>query len=503
MLSLTFAVLFYYITSYKAFKERFAYEVLSYTEMIGHNTQSALVFNAPQELDELMPTLVTNDDIEVVCIITPDKKVFHTWIRENNRPKWIIIPKHPSEGFYQFKNGYIEVVIDSYLENEMISTVFVRASTKSFQAHMGKLIRSLVYILILAAVISLLGAYFIARVVSSPILSLAKLTNKISVDKDYSLRIPDRKSNTEMKILNSGFNNMLKVIETQNNEILIAFKEIYEQKSQIEKQKVRIEEQQEILKEWNRDITSSIQYAKNIQNNMLAPIDVVRGVYKNLFVFFEPRDVVSGDFYWFEYIAGHFFFAAIDCTGHGVPGAMISVIGYNFLNQIVRDRGVYEPNRILDALDKEIKKFFRKDHKDVRSDDGMDIAIARLNVKTKQMDFAGAFNPAIIIRDKQVKELEADRYALGSLKSGEGSPYTLKQIQLKTNDCVYLFSDGYPDQFGGPKGRKFLKKRFRQLLADIADLAVEEQEEKLRDTLYDWMGSNHQVDDIIVIGVKI
>jgi serine phosphatase RsbU (regulator of sigma subunit) len=501
--SLAIAAVFYYWSSYKSFKDRFANDMLAYTEMIGYNTQSSIVFNAAYELEELLPKLVTNQDIEIVCLVTPNRRVFHTWVRDNLRPKWIVIPAHPKNGFYQFKNGYIEVVLDSYLENELVSTVFVRASTDSFKHHMSRLVRSLILILLVASVFALFGAYFIAKLISSPVLSLAKLTNKISVDKDYSLRVDEGNFGQEMKILYSGFNNMLKVIETQNNEILIAFKEIYEQKNQIESQKHKIEEQQEILKEWNKDITSSIQYAKNIQTNMLVSIDVVKDVHRNLFVLFEPRDVVSGDFYWFEHIGDDFFFSAIDCTGHGVPGAMISVIGYNFLNQIVKERKVYEPHKILDALDKEIREFFRKDSEDVTSDDGMDIAIARLNLKSKKMQFAGAYNPAIIIHQEEVIELAADRQALGSVKSGEKSPFTLKEFQLQKDDCVYLFSDGYADQFGGPQGRKFLKKRFRKLLTEIAPLSVEEQQKILENTFFDWMGSNHQVDDVIVMGVKI
>lgn len=262
-----------------------------------------------------------------------------------------------------------------------------------------------------------------------------------------------------------------------------------------------LSQQKEIIEEKNKHITDSIRYAKRIQEATLPSIGLVRSYLNDSFVLFKPKDIVSGDFYWVEQIDEYVLFSVVDCTGHGVPGAFLSLIGHNSLNQIVNELGIYEPADILFELDKIVFRTLQNNLEQTNIKDGMDMAICALNTETNMLHFAGAYNPLYLIRDGEVTEYKGDKLAIGS--GNEDNQYQNVEIQLQKGDRLYISSDGYADQFGGPKGKKFKYSQFKQLLVQIHQKPMEQQHKLLNHYIEAWQGELEQLDDICVIGVAI
>ena len=267
--------------------------------------------------------------------------------------------------------------------------------------------------------------------------------------------------------------------------------------SQKRKANILLAEQKAEIEEKNRDIMDSITYAKRIQSAILPPQKLVKEYLKESFILYKPKDIVAGDFYWIEHKDGKVLFAAADCTGHGVPGAMVSVVCNNGLNRSVRENGLTEPGKILDKTREIVIQEFEKSEEEVK--DGMDIAICSL--EGNRLQYAGAHNPLWIIRNGEILETKADRQPIG--KSRLTEPFTTHTIELQKADSIYIFSDGYVDQFGGEKGKKFKAKAFKELLINIQNKTMEEQRLLIDDTFENWRGELEQIDDVVVMGVKI
>ncbi|MBK7129388.1 MAG: GAF domain-containing protein [Crocinitomicaceae bacterium] len=260
--------------------------------------------------------------------------------------------------------------------------------------------------------------------------------------------------------------------------------------------------QKEIIEEKNKNITDSIIYAKRIQDATLPAKDLVKSYLENSFVLFKPKDIVSGDFYWIERVQNLILFAVVDCTGHGVPGAFLSLIGHNSLNQIVNELKIYQPNKILEELNRIVSKTLHNStEKGTNIKDGMDMAICSLNLDTNELQFAGAFNPLYLVRNGEMEEIKGDKFPIGAGFS-QNPEFTNNLIQLQEGDCIYLFSDGYADQFGGPKGKKFKYSRFKEILVEIHQKEMAEQHDILHALIEEWQGDLEQIDDVCVIGIK-
>ena len=276
------------------------------------------------------------------------------------------------------------------------------------------------------------------------------------------------------------------------------------QKLIIEDQKKSVELAHDQLEEKNTEIIDSINYAKRIQEAILPPEDRMLNLLPNSFILYQPKDIVAGDFYWIEQQDGKILFAAADCTGHGVPGAMVSVVCNNALNRSVKEYGLTSPGEVLDKTREIIINQFNnaesKEHSGIYNiSDGMDIALCSLEGNT--LKFAGAHNPLWVIRDGELLETKANKQPIGKFDHPE--PFTTHTIDLKKDDSLYIFSDGYVDQFGGEKGKKFKTRAFKELLLEVHGKSMDEQK-KILDTAFEkWKGDLDQVDDVCVIGVKI
>ncbi|KJS05830.1 MAG: hypothetical protein VR77_07175 [Flavobacteriales bacterium BRH_c54] len=279
----------------------------------------------------------------------------------------------------------------------------------------------------------------------------------------------------------------------------------------------QISTKNKIIEEKNKDITDSLNYAKRIQTAIL-PEENLLLKYFDSFVYYLPKDIVSGDFFWIKEAGNKFYFSVVDCTGHGVPGAFMSIIGFNSLNRIVEDLQLSETGSILDKLNELVIHSIRKQDKDGSSvRDGMDLSFCCIDLESKMLQFSGANNPLYVLRTVSddnnnlsismtengynLLEIKADKMAIGGAENSK--KYQTHQVQLKQGDTIYLFSDGYADQFGGPKGKKFMYRRFKELILAIQEHPMSKQKEIFDTTMLNWKGDIDQIDDICVLGVKI
>jgi len=306
--------------------------------------------------------------------------------------------------------------------------------------------------------------------------------------------------------------------------------EIVRQRDDIKNKSAELEDALDLITLQAQNITKSINYAQGIQEALLPTIEDLNNYLNESFILFLPRDIVSGDYYWFRQIDTKtnvykalnvfdqlkmkektkevtkgedkdFVISAVDCTGHGVPGAFMSMIGYNLLDEIV-DKGISRSDLILDELHKGIRKALKQDVTENR--DGMDMALCIIKKKEKVVEYSGAKNPVLYIQDGEVFVIKGDKTPIGGLQTEQQRKFTRHEIKIDKPTWFYIFSDGYIDQFGGPEGRKFLIKNFRELLLQIHQEPMIEQKEILRRAMEDWKGNKYkQIDDILVIGFKI
>jgi len=296
----------------------------------------------------------------------------------------------------------------------------------------------------------------------------------------------------------------------RNEEITTQKEEIITQRDEIEAQRDMATEQRDKIQKQNKMITDSIEYASRIQGALMPSSEILNTFFPQNFIFFRPRDIVSGDFYWFKQVDNQSIVVCADCTGHGVPGAFMSMLGIAFLNEIViqlvaeNQSNNIRPNVILELLREKIKHSLHQSGKRDEQKDGMDIALAVIDNQKLTLRFAGAYNPAYILRknaETEFIEIPADHQPIGIfLKEKEFAEQT---FQLRRGDMIYLFSDGYVSQFGGERGDKFKTKRFKEMLSKMYLLPTDNQELELEKQFLTWKKHHEQIDDILVIGIKI
>lgn len=264
-----------------------------------------------------------------------------------------------------------------------------------------------------------------------------------------------------------------------------------------------LKQKNEMIEEKNKNITDSINYAKRLQNAILPASDIIASILPEHFLLYQPKDIVSGDFYW---VSGHdnkFMVAAIDCTGHGVPGALLSIVGHNAINQTVNEMNITKPDDVLISMNTIIKKILHQ--QDATSDirDGMDMALCTFDKTTGILEYSGANNPIYIVTEDKMKVVKPTKLTIGSIQEEVKYLPEHHSIPLKKGDCFYIFSDGYADQFGGNDNKKFKTRRMQDLLLSINKKPMSEQKPLIHKAFSDWKGNNEQVDDVLVIGVRV
>jgi len=300
----------------------------------------------------------------------------------------------------------------------------------------------------------------------------------------YQLHLDNRKLITDLEGANKSLKEANEHLEAK---VMARTGEVLAQKAEIE------------LK--SQKITSSINYAKRIQDAMLPRLPAMQRAFHDLFVLFKPRDIVSGDFYWFHEEQHLKIIAAVDCTGHGVPGAFMSLVGQQALNRIVRQNGITEPDLILNELHLEIRSMLKQEQ--TENQDGMDVSICLYDKKEKTLQFSGAKNPLVYVKNKEIIQIKGDKHAIGGKQKEEKRIFAKHTIPIDGPTNFYIFSDGYQDQFGGVDDRKFMISNMRDLLLEIHEEPIDLQNKLLDDTINHWKKNTKQLDDILVIGFKI
>lgn len=276
----------------------------------------------------------------------------------------------------------------------------------------------------------------------------------------------------------------------------------YHELKEKEEASLEVLNQRNQFKNRTRNIEDSLKYAQRIQTAMFTTPRELKRLFPDSFIYQKPKDIVSGDFYWARQVNEKVLFSVADCTGHGVPGAFMSLIGLEFFRQIVVEKEILRPAAILEEMNHYFDIVFAN-MEELALKDGMDLGFCAYDYKKRTLEYAGAFNPLYLIRNNEIIEIKGDRIIVGPDYGLRRGPFSNNSIQLEENDVLYMFSDGYADQFGGPEGKKFKYRRFRHLLMSIHHLPMEEQQRKLEENIKEWMGAkNDQIDDQMVIGIR-
>jgi serine phosphatase RsbU (regulator of sigma subunit) len=288
----------------------------------------------------------------------------------------------------------------------------------------------------------------------------------------------------------------------RNVEISYAVEKSEQEKEIYRLKNVELKQAYDLIDEINKEITAGINYASRIQRAMLSNPSQIRGLTNKYFILYLPKEIVSGDFYWFNKAGNKLTIVAGDCTGHGVPGALMSMLGISFLEEIVNLRGIEESGKILDELRKEVIRALKQEGKREDVKDGMDISICVIDRDNKTLQYSGANNNLYLVRENELIEYSADRMPIGAAEIGEIN-YTSTDIDIIPDDIIYMFSDGYADQSGGPNRKKFKYSVLKTFLLSIHNLPMQKQKQMLEKGFYDWKGINPQRDDILIMGLKI
>jgi len=390
---------------------------------------------------------------------------------------------------------------------------FIPVTIATFLFHFNSIFQSIDYLAVISALIFIfviairiwrkrlkearffvLGNVFLISGSLWTMLHILKIapTNMISVFNSDNIGIV-----IFMMLLSFALGDKMNILKKEKINAQAEALEVLEEK--VEERTLEIVQQKALVEEKNKDILDSINYAKRLQDAILPPLSLIREFFPESFVLYKPKDIVAGDFYWMEHTGDSVLIAAADCTGHGVPGALVSVVCSNALNRTVKEFHITEPGKILDKVRELVLETFEKSDSNVQ--DGMDISLCCINTKTKEIRWSGAHNPLWYIQSGEIHELSPDKQPIGKIDKPQ--PFSTHTLDPQKGDILYLFTDGYADQFGGPKGKKFRYKRLNEMLLANAGMLMDEQKYILETTLSEWKGSLDQVDDVLIIGIRV
>lgn len=304
-----------------------------------------------------------------------------------------------------------------------------------------------------------------------------------------------QKENERIKLYN-------KELEETNNHLISATWREREMKDKLAATISELNNTKASLEAQNKRVAESINYSKKIQHAINPCEDDLKSYLNDSFILYKPKDVISGDFPWMFKKGKYLYLAAVDCTGHGVPGAMMSMIGSLLLNDIVNGEEDFLPSEILLKLHWAVVKTLKQDEPGSNSSDGMDIGLCRLDLETDDLIFAGAHRPLVYLRDGEIHQFKGDRYPIGGMQYRGKNKYSDHETTIKKGDAFYVFSDGLPDQIGGPEKKKFMMSKIKEIIIENQNLSMEDMKQYMNQSFENWMGDNKQIDDVILIGFK-
>jgi serine phosphatase RsbU (regulator of sigma subunit) len=332
--------------------------------------------------------------------------------------------------------------------------------------------------------------------------SISNLQSSYSLEKSEA-DIAQLKQTNEIQELRNKKNTYFIIVLLSIGLVVIVFVVLlFRQNKQRRLANIELETRNQVIAEKKQEIDNSIQYAKGIQQAILPDLSELKNNFAQSFVCYKPKDVVSGDFYWFGKVGEAFYCIAADCTGHGVPGALMSIIGMDKIVQAIYEKQITEPGKILSFLNIQIKQVLKQHSDTSKQKDGMDVAILKFNASLTEVQFAGANRPLYLVRNKELLEYKPDKTAIAGF-TPDDMAFRTTAVSLAKHDALFIFTDGYADQFGGGEGKKFMSKNLKELLVRISALSAEEQEENINRAFTDWKAGYEQVDDVLVMGIKI
>jgi len=409
--------------------------------------------------------------------------------------------------FININSEYLQYLIFGFIISTVIASFFMVVKSIRGKLDGAKIIGtgSLLFLLFLAFIIIRIminNNFNVNSLLGITLIALAFMSIPVSMSIYLARQFAQTNKNLEKQLIEVETLSAKTIEqEKEKQKMLETQKEVLE--VQVKERTSEIFNQKTIIEQKNKDITDSINYAKTIQEAILPPKELKHQLFPDSFILFKPKDIVSGDFYWFTEKDNKKIIAACDCTGHGVPGALMSMIGNNVINHIVNEQGIITPNEILNHLHKEIHHTLNQE-KQNETRDGMDIALISFNSDT-EIEFAGAQRPLWIIKNNDnntLVEIKGDKYAIGGAQTEEERKFNNHQITVAKGDCIYIFSDGYADQFSS-ENKKLMTSQFKTLLISIQEKTMPEQEKFLDDFIENWKGNREQIDDILVIGIRV
>lgn len=334
------------------------------------------------------------------------------------------------------------------------------------------------------------------RIVREKVLDIPFILVTGSISEEFAVQC--MREGADDYILKSSLTRLPSAIENS-----LSRRETRREKKLIESLHAKLQDAYSEIEQRNNDIRDSISYARRIQDAMLPPKATLDGYVDEAFIIYRPKDVISGDFYWFAETGNVLVVAAADCTGHGVPGALVSMIGTNLLNDIVSIRKITQPDEILGELNSGIRKLLRQDVEGAGSQDGMDITLCSIDKRTQTLRFAGANNHLFYFRGKKLELYKGDRKSVGGFQAGPDKPYTCHEMRYDPGDTFFMFSDGYADQFGGRDDKRMKTRNLIKLLESTLALGLPAQEQLLHEWYDQWKGGSRQTDDVLLIGIRL
>ncbi|TAF68150.1 MAG: HAMP domain-containing protein [Cytophagales bacterium] len=440
-------------------------------------------------------------------------------------PVWELLKERDVNNYETNNTLYFYVKDKGYLDFKGNHWALVlNMPTKSVYLPLQEIRNKMFYVLAFILSISIVITLVVARRITQPILLLAKAAERIAnghLDTEFRVKTHDeiKKLSVQLHKMAKNLKRKIKEQSEMNEELELKFLKINEQKEEISAQKDKIEEQNLKIKlayseieSKNKDITASINYASRIQQSMLPEEHLLQSYFPESFILFEPKDIVSGDFYWYDQIQRngkkYFVIASADCTGHGVPGAIMAMLGSNLLSQIIYYGDSLDTSEILFKLNREIQKELNQELNEQNSQDGMEISLCVIDLENYKMQCSSAGRPIYIVRQEELIEFQGDKITIGGVdfnRLKQKLPVVISNatLELFPDDVIYLSSDGYKDQFGEQTGRKMGSKKFKELLRQLSNNESTQQKQLLEQHLKQWKGKEDQVDDILLISIRI
>ena len=465
----------------RAFRRSMIEDTTVLARMLEVSCAEKVVFDDPEGAKEALATLRAQSQVVGAAVFARDGRVFATYTR-TGVTGFAPPVERPASG-HAFEAGHLALAHAMEYGRKEVGSVFLLVDMRALDARQRDYAKILAIDLLGASLLAFLLSSRLQRLISRPILYLVGVEKTVSERKDYSIRA-EKQTADEIGLLIDGFNEML---------------------SEVEKRDAFLREKGEELRQKNEQILDSIRYAQHIQESILPLPEHLAAALPQHFVVFRPCHIVSGDFYWCHRGHGRVFLAVVDCTGHGVPGAFMSMIGGSLLRGIVVERGITDPAVILERLNAAVRETLQQNVERLTAQDGMDVCLCVIEEESGTVEFAGAKRPLYIARTDAgtpLVEVKGDRASIGGRQREERRAFTRRRLPVGPGDMLYLTTDGFADQ-NGTTGKRFGAERFKALLGAVAGGPPEEQREAILRELDAHQGTERQRDDITIVGVRL